>query len=331
MTTKILFSSHGLGDIANDEIQNILQKYHLGALIKANKTKNGAMKQTMFVTSTEGVFVIKGNPVYKGQLEEEGFFISELGKRTNLSLPLPYKIDSSLEIFPYPYAIMPLLPGFHFLHIDNYTIEEKKEITTALVNALKEMHSWKVSTYGEWNPITKSLQPFEQSFDQWLHNRVTYWLKDAEKYSTITNEDWDWTSNFLNETLPYLSSLTRPTFVMGDFKPGNCLIDKNDDGWYVSGVFDFTNSYFGDPVADLIKFLTIFIDSNELGVAKHFIQSFYDDREDPYAFKQRLKLHMLQQRVLDWGCAKAMNMVDWEEDISFKAWITKYMNIIDKL
>ena len=143
MTTKILFSPHGLGDIANDEIQNILQKYHLGALIKANKTKNGAMKQTMFVTSTEGVFVIKGNPVYKGQLEEEGFFISELGKRTNLSLPLPYKIDSSLEIFPYPYAIMPLLPGFHFLHIDNYTIEEKKEITTALVNALKEMHSGK--------------------------------------------------------------------------------------------------------------------------------------------------------------------------------------------
>src|SRR5690606_3975774 len=163
-------------------------------------------------------------------------------------------------------------------------------------DGIRDFHVTGVQTcalpiYGEWNPITKSLQPFEQSFDQWLHNRVTYWLKDAEKYSTITNEDWDWTSNFLNENLPYLSSLTKPTFVMGDFKPCNCLIDKNDDGWYVSGVFDFTNSYFGDPIADLIKFLTIFIDSNELGVAKHFIQSFYDDREDPYAFKQRLKLH----------------------------------------
>src|SRR5690606_1208904 len=131
--------------IANDEIQNILQKNRTEASIKANHTKNAAMKQTMFVTSTEGVLDINGIPVYKGQLEDEGFFISELGKRTNLSLPLTYKTDSTLKIFPYPYVIMPLLPGFNFLHIDNYTIEEKKEITTALVNALKEMHSWKVS------------------------------------------------------------------------------------------------------------------------------------------------------------------------------------------
>lgn len=42
-----------------------------GKLISSKKTAHGAMGQTMFVSSTEGEYVFKGNPLYDGQLVED--------------------------------------------------------------------------------------------------------------------------------------------------------------------------------------------------------------------------------------------------------------------
>lgn len=46
-----------------------------------------------------------------------------------------------------------------------------------------------------------------------------------------------------------------PCFVMGDVKPGNFLVDQLDGQWAISGLFDFTNSYFADPLVDLTKMI----------------------------------------------------------------------------
>lgn len=46
---------------------------------------------------------------------------------------------------------------------------------------------------------------------------------------------------------------------------------------------------------------------------------------------QRLKVHMLMQRTLDWGCAKAIGAVTWDEDMSFSVWVEHYLKTMEEL
>jgi hygromycin-B 7''-O-kinase len=119
-------------------------------------------------------------------------------------------------------------------------------------------------------------------------------------------------------------ALHSPTFVMGDFKPGNYLLDFDSKDWSISGVFDFTNAYFGDGLSDLIKMITYYIDNGEQDVARHML-SVYCERSGPIeGLKHRIRVHMLQQRVLDWGCAKAMGKVTWDDKLRFSNWVEYY-------
>lgn len=95
MTAEIIFASNKLGAIKDEQLELMLNRFNLGKLISAKKTNNGAMGQTMFVTSTEGNFVFKGNPLYNGQFVEEQFFIENLEERTSVPVPTPYIIDNS--------------------------------------------------------------------------------------------------------------------------------------------------------------------------------------------------------------------------------------------
>ncbi|WP_320207652.1 hypothetical protein [Cytobacillus sp. IB215665] len=55
------------------------------------------------------------------------------------------------------------------------------------------------------------------------------------------------------------------------------------------------------------------------------------NEEEKESYQQRIKVHMLQQNVLDWGCAKAMGMVTWKHDLSFSNWAQQYVEAIDDL
>ncbi|WP_269082978.1 hypothetical protein [Sporosarcina globispora] len=40
---------------------------------------------------------------------------------------------------------------------------------------------------------------------------------------------------------------------------------------------------------------------------------------------------MLHQRILDWGCAKAIGMVMWDDDLPFSNWAAKYTDTVEGL
>ncbi|MEK3672384.1 hypothetical protein [Paenibacillus sp. FSL R10-2771] len=89
MTAAIIFASNKLGVVHDDQMQLMLDKFNLGKLISFQKTVNGAMGQTMYVSSNEGEFILKGNPLYPGQFIEEKYFIENIHKRTNVTVPTP--------------------------------------------------------------------------------------------------------------------------------------------------------------------------------------------------------------------------------------------------
>lgn len=334
MTTKIIFASNKLAGITNAQLQQMLNRFHLGKLIASNATEKGAMGQTMFVSSSKGDFVLKGNPLYPGQLIEEKYFVENIHKRTNVAVPLPFIIDESKDIFGWSYALMPRLAGEH-MNTKQFVERDKLKIASLLAETLTEFHNWKEDQFGELNPEKLTVKSFQDTYTDWLCNRIRYWLDDAKKYSIITREDIAWVEMMVENSKGAFEKLSSPTFVMGDFKPGNFLLASDANGWKISGVFDFTNAYFGDPLSDLIKMLTIYIDKGELDVAKYFLSAYLNGKEDFFggkeAIKQRINVHMLQQRTLDWGCAKAIGMVGWDNNLSFSSWAARYTAITTSL
>ncbi|WP_438350093.1 aminoglycoside phosphotransferase family protein [Paenibacillus sp. FA6] len=327
MTTTIYFSSNKLGDITNQQLQFMLDRFNLGKFISSDRTAYGVMQQTMFVSSTKGDFVLKGNPLFDAQFIEEKYFVDQLHQHTKLNVPSPYLIDKSDDIFGWRYSLMPRLPGSHInasdIQAQLTTMTDKERIAELMAQTLVELHSWKVKQYGEFDPKSYRVRPFEGSYRIWLYNTIRYWIHDATKYSSITSQDMDWVEHILQSSQHVFDSLHSPNFVMGDFKPENFLINKQNNEWKISGVFDFTTSYFGDGVADLPKMTAIYWMNGEKNVAQHFL-SRYMILSEQQSFKERFKVHMLHHCVLLWGCAKATNTVTWEKDLSFAQWAERF-------
>jgi len=321
LTTEIFFSTNKVGILTNKQLQEMLDRFNLGKLLSFQETSKGVGKQTMFVSSTSGEFVLKGNPLYEGQFIEERFYIENLSKLTSLPLSLPYIVDTQSDIFGWTYAIMPRLPGRHYNDLkETLNPEEKMNIVELLVECLSELHHWKVESYGEFDPKSYTIRSFNGSYKTWIYNRIRYWLRDAEKYSVITSRDVNWVEELLLNCEAAFDALDSPTFVMGDFKTDNMLVQKSSEGWRLSGLFDFTNGYFGDGIADLPKIVTMYQDNGDEILAKHFISEYFNRMENKESFKERFRVHMLHQKVLDWGCAKATGNVTWDENLSFSEW-----------
>ncbi|SFS77174.1 aminoglycoside phosphotransferase family protein [Paenibacillus sp. BC26] len=330
MTTEIFFSSNKLGEVTNEQLQMMLNRFELGNLISAEPTFRGVGKQTMFVRSTSGEYVLKGNPLFKGQFIEEKFFLDNLLRLTKLPIPSQYLIDETEDIFGWNYSLMSRLPGRHIIEQEfsaGLSEEDKKQIALLLAQSLNELHNWKVDQYGEFEQFTRTIQPFKGSYKTWLYNRIRYWLEDAKKYSIITFEDTEWVEKILATSEKVFDDLRSPTFVMGDFKPDNFLVQHLTNGWHLSGIFDFTTGYFADGIADLPKMFLQYSDNGENELAQQFINDYCNLSESNVAFSERFRVHMLHQLVLNWGCAYAIKNVNWDRGISFSKWAKRFIEL----
>jgi len=326
LTTQIYFASNKLGAITNRQLQLMLDRFSLGTLISSEKTAFGVMGQTMNVSSSTGDYILKGNPLFPGQFLEEKFFVDYLHQHTTLKVPSPYLIDEAEDIFGWNYSIMPRLPGTHMNTPDIQlilTTEDKEQLAELIANTLVELHRWKVAQFGEFDPLTHTVRPFEGSYRTWLYSTIRYWINDATKYSIITTHDLTWVEHLLQSSQDVFDDLDSPTFVMGDFKPENFLVHKNNDEWTISGIFDFTTSYFGDGIADLLKITTMYLANGEEDLARKFLSSYFNSMEYQ-GFKDRFRVHMLHMCALVWGCAKATQQVTWDEELSFAEWAKRF-------
>ncbi|WP_342428393.1 aminoglycoside phosphotransferase family protein [Paenibacillus sp. FSL L8-0158] len=330
MTTTIYFSSNRLGEVTIDQVQRMLNRFDLGRLLSYEKTAEGVLGQTLYVSSTAGQFVLKGNPLFPGQWVEEKFMVEQIQARTRIPVPTPYLVDHTEDIFGWSYAVMPRLYGHH-IHTPELqaklTSLDKQQMVEMLATVLLELHRWKVKNSGELDTTTLAIRPFEVSYRVWLYGRIRYWLEDAKKYSNISVQDMEWVEEILEGSRQAFDQLEAVTFVMGDFKPQNFLVQNGNKGWGVSGLFDFTTAYFGDGVADLPKITTMYLENDEEELAKGFLTAYAQGMEAKEGFTERFRVHMLHQQVLNWGCAKAMKQVTWDEKLSFADWAQKFMDI----
>ncbi|MEC0233349.1 aminoglycoside phosphotransferase family protein [Paenibacillus kribbensis] len=330
MTTTIYFSSNRLGEVTDNQLQRVLDRFDLGRLLSSEKTAEGVMGQTLYISSTAGQFVLKGNPLFSGQWVEERYMVEQLHRRTSIPVPAPYLVDDAEDIFGWSYAVMPRLYGEHIHTLKpqaKLTSLDKQQIAEKLAVALLELHSWKVKTSGELDTTTLAIRPFKISYRNWLYERIRYWLEDAQKYSDITAQDMEWVEDMLEGSRQAFDQQEAATFVMGDFKPQNVLVQDGENGWRISGLFDFTTAYFGDGVADLPKITTMYLENGEKELAQHFLAVYFEGMNAKEGFMERFRVHMLHQQILNWGCAKAMKQVTWDDKLSFAEWAQTFTDV----
>ena len=330
MTTEIFFSSPKLGEISDEQLQRALYRFNLGELISFTPTSKGVGQQTLFLQSSTGNYVLKGNPLYPGQFIEEKYYIDHLRNTTTLPVPRLYIVDEAEDILGWSYAIMSRLSGVHLSDPAAYvdlSDTEREQVASLLADTLAQMQRWKADRFGEYKPLEGRIAEFPEGYTSWLYNRIRYWLSDARNYSMVTDQDIEWMENVLRDAEQAFNELSIPTFVMGDYKLDNLLFQRQGDAWGLSGIFDFTTGYFGDGLADVCRIMNMYLDCGEGERATQFIREYYLHTTSKFGFAERYRVHMLHQRILDWGCAYAINEVSWDRELSFSAWASQFIEL----
>lgn len=133
-------------------------------LIKAEKTSRGGLNQTVFITSTEGQYILRGDP-NPGQLQLGKFMVDNLYTKTNTPVPFPHNIDLSSDIFGWHYSLMPRLGG---VHVDteeikgSLSVEDERMIARVFGQNLAGMQKFTAEKAGLYDPYTEGIVPFEQ-------------------------------------------------------------------------------------------------------------------------------------------------------------------------
>lgn len=301
--------------------------FSLGDFVNATPITGGLFGQNVFVTSTQGEYVLRGVPHYPWQFPKEQFGATLLHERTAVPVAHPYLFDPTTDIFGWPYLLMPRLYGLHAA-ANQLTIPEQLAIARALGQNLAQLHGLTWPFAGEYDLASNTIQPFAGGFAQWIIADVQRWLALALGHgSATTADDVHWTESVIDAAQAALAVECQPCFVMNDYNPGNLLVDRVHGTWQVTGLFDLMEYYFGDGEADLMRLIAIYLDGDQqVGrqLAHAFGTTYLEGRPTRPGFAERYALYMLRDRLIVWEYGIRPGNNWFPESHSFRDYAERY-------
>ncbi len=345
--------SQRLGPISDEQFQAALNHFSLGRFVRAEPIPFGLFGQNVFVSSTEGEFVLRGDPHFWWQFPTEQFYTKLLHERTNIPVPWPYLIDLSTEIFGWSYVLMPRMPGLQLADPQvkaQLEPEARKAIARALGENLAAMQQAKWPFSGRYDASSGDVQPFDLAHElAWpfpveansqlanmpptiisYRERVKACLRHtiarARQYNDATTpDDVAWVEEIIVAGQEALDVPFEPCFVMEDYKEGN-LVVQNTDGWCVSGLFDLMGGHFGDGEADLSRPIAIYLE-DDAQLAHEFLNAYQRHTPLRPGFVQRFPVYMLLDRSIIWEYSQRTGQDWWPKDWSFRDWAEHYLSV----
>jgi aminoglycoside phosphotransferase (APT) family kinase protein len=318
--------SQRLGVLVPRQFQAALARFSLGDFVGAVPVAHGLFGQNVFVTSTQGEYVLRGNPHYPWQFPKEQFGAALLHARTQVPVAHPYLFDQTSDIFGWPYLIMPRLNGFNPLARE-LTAFDQLNIARALGQNLAELHASTWPFAGDFDLATNTIQPFSQGFAQWIVADIRRWLDKACSNGTATTaDDVVWTERVISAAEAALAVEFQPCFVMNDYNPGNVLVTRVHGTWQVTGLFDLMEYYFGDGEADLMRLIATYLDGDQHGerLAQAFVTAYLDRRPARWGFAERYTLYMVRDRLIVWEYGTRPDHHWFPEGQSFRDYAERY-------
>lgn len=323
-----------LGYISSEQFQAALDCFNLGKFIKAEGIPAGLFGQNVFVTSTEGEFVLRGRPHYDWQFPAEQFFARFLVTQAGVKAPWPYLIEFSPAIFGWSFAIMPRLAGINAAEPQvraGLNQRDKLEIAQALGRNLARMHAPEWEFAGKFDLASGTIKPFETSYGDWALAELRRNMVRAKGYSEATTaSDLEWLEDMVRRQGWALAVPFEPCYVHHDYREANTGLLKTASGWEVSGIFDLMEGYTGDGNADLVRQVFNWQEHGEdRQLGREFIKAYRAARPPREGFRERLQLYMLVDCSLIWEFFHRPGQSWPEQTGSFQAWATPYIQLFD--
>jgi aminoglycoside phosphotransferase (APT) family kinase protein len=339
-----------LGHLSDEQLQTALDRFKLGTLLHAEPVPFGLWGQNIFLTSTQGAYVLRGSPHYQWQFPTEQFFARLLHERAQVPVPWPYQIDDAEDIFGWSYVIMPRMQGLQSESPEvesQLSMEDKRAIARALGENLAQMQTLTWPFAGEYHAETNTIRPFESTnalispsqiaamhikpgpltHQEYILALIRSFLERSCTYNQrTTNADCAWVEMLIAQAKDALNDDFQPCFVMWDYKPDNTVVMQSEGKWHVSGLFDLMTGSFSDGEADLSRTTAWYLERDP-SLSREFIQAYIRQKPPRPGFAERFAVYMLLDRLIIWEFALRHNANWWDQRLSLQEWAGRYISL----
>ena len=303
--------SERLGVIDPGQLFEVAEMFELGDVLSAEAMPGGLFGQNLALHTSEGEFVLRGNPHGHVQLVKERRVAEFIDERSPLPAPWPYEVADDTEIFGWTFAVMPLLPGESGEVIRGVAEEtERAALATAMGEALAELHEATADFAG---PYDAQLDDFIEmdDFGEWALHRFEHWRNACRSVNALSTEAELWLDELVEQCAPALGEPFTPVLVHHDFKPGNLNFERENGGFVASGVFDLFEAYLGDGEEDIVRMLW----SVEPYERRRFVDAYVAVNPLRPGAADRLALYAVCDWMVIWEYGRRHGI--WFEDTTF--------------
>lgn len=311
-----------------------------GELVSVEPVDGGAFGQNAFLTTSTGQYVLRGNPHTWWQFPTEQFYAGQL-RAVGVPTPNPYVIDSRTDLFGWPYAILPRMPGQ--VISDGTTAA----IAAALGRNLARMHRATWPHAGRYRASSRTVEPFDLETElawwgdpspghrsrrvSWSERVVALIENNLHRASghgsATTPADIDWAREIASRAVPAMIEPAPAGLVMQDYKDTNVTVVHESEGWRVAGVFDLMECYYGDPEADLPRQLCTYVDNDDRTLPVAFLNAYFAERPPNSGTAERFPAYLLLDRSAMWEFFQRQGWCFWPSQWTFSDWAGRYLEL----
>lgn len=305
-----------MDDLDADMLSQALKQHGLGELLNFAPIEQGNWRQNMAVETTTGRYVFRCQPLFGQQFQTEAQAVEFLAASGVVAVPAPYIVDASRNVFPWEYAVMPLLEG---VPVDVASITPGNHIALARVTGelLGRFHRLEADPdrfpllIGRGKSTPDLLIRAEENIEKCRARNFLTALEAREIMFKL---------RALSEVLPATLHLN---FVHGDFQLNNLLVSATHPE-QITALLDFAGSHFGHPAEDLPRQLCMYLDLDPSQALIHAFLAGYGGRVPELPF------FLLCERLDLWVFIRDMR-VDWvKQSRSFTDWLAAYLEATER-
>ncbi|MFI5319030.1 MAG: phosphotransferase family protein [Myxococcota bacterium] len=332
--------SERLGAISDDQLEAAAARLGLGRFVRAAPVSGGLFGQNVFLTTSDGEFVLRGAPHWvrgpadkayrredRWQFAKEAFFVRQLHEHTRVPVPWPYLRDEASDIFGWPYAVMPRMPGSCF---DDRAIraaltpEARRAVAAALGAMLAEMQRLTSPFAGDFDVDAIALTAHPGGTTRQVIEEARRCAASAQENGAIAPSDLRWIEDAERRAL---TAAERPaTYLHCDYKLNNLTVSPCEDGtWRVTGLFDFHEARFGDGSLDLVRQSCSYLDA-EPDLARVFVEAHRAVVGADPELRLVTPLHVINDRLKIWEhFTRPGPRAPWAAGKTFREWAEPYV------
>ena len=333
--------SSRLDTIQDQQFAAAVRKAGLGEFISASPVSGGLFGQNVFLTTTKGDYVFRGAPHWHNggpndawQFPKERLYADLLHTHTDVPVAWPQHLDDSCADFPWPYLIVPRLPGVCLSEpADRGALSDLDavQIAEAMGRTLADLQTLRQDLAGDFNPELQALTPYSGGYVQHLRTETEQQAAAARLNQAFGPQDDDWLAELFAAEAANPTEPSPVTFVHNDYHLGNVLLERAGSDWRVSGVIDLMTATFGDPAADLVRQSCDWLDSAPQ-CSNAFLKAYRDAGGCAAPSPHRLTLLVVYERLLIWSYFnRPENRHPALKNQSFRGWAEPYSRRLTQL